>query len=162
MLRIKDASIDDIEMIMKIYRYAQDYMVRSGNPDQWGHFYPGVELVEMDIRSGACKVIYDETGIHGVFALFQDEDPTYKHIEDGEWLNEEPYVTIHRVAGDGNVHGIFKCASDYCKDIAANVRIDTYADNKIMQRQIEKNDFVKCGIIHIKDGSPRLAYQWTR
>ena len=31
-----------------------------------------------------CKVIYDETGIHGVFALFDGAEPTYAHIEEGE------------------------------------------------------------------------------
>ena len=46
-------------------------------------------------------MIYDETGIHGVFALFEGAEPTYAHIEEGEWLNDEPYVTIHRLAGDG-------------------------------------------------------------
>lgn len=50
-------------------------------------------------------MIYDETGIHGVFALFDGAEPTYAHIEEGEWLNDEPYVTIHRLAGDGRVHG---------------------------------------------------------
>ena len=52
-------------------------------------------------------MIYDETGIHGVFALFDGAEPTYAHIEEGEWLNDEPYVTIHRLAGDGRVHGLF-------------------------------------------------------
>ena len=42
-------------------------------------------------------MIYDETGIHGVFALFDGAEPTYAHIEEGEWLNDEPYVTIHRL-----------------------------------------------------------------
>ena len=62
-----------------------------------------------------CKVIYDETGIHGVFALFDGAEPTYAHIEEGEWLNDEPYVTIHRLAGDGRVHGLFQCAAEHCK-----------------------------------------------
>ena len=108
-----------------------------------------------------CKVIYDETGIHGVFALFDGAEPTYAHIEEGEWLNDEPYVTIHRLAGDGRVHGLFQCAAEHCKLLSPNVRVDTHANNTTMQRLIEKSGFKKCGIIHVRDGSPRIAYHWT-
>ena len=87
-----------------------------------------------------CKVIYDETGIHGVFALFDGAEPTYAHIEEGEWLNDEPYVTIHRLAGDGRVHGLFQCAAEHCKLLSPNVRVDTHANNTTMQRLIEKSD----------------------
>ena len=161
MLRVRDAVAADFERVMEIYRFAQDFMVQTGNPTQWGHTYPSPELVQTDIRQKVCKVIYDEAGIHGVFAMFDQPDPTYAQIEDGAWLNNAPYVTIHRVAGDGQVHGLFQCSADYGKSRCRNVRVDTHPDNLAMQRQITKNGFVKCGIIHVADGSPRFAYQWT-
>ena len=71
------------------------------------------------------------------------------------------YDILVAVAGDGQVHGLFRCAADYCKRLSANIRIDTHANNATMQRQIEKNGFRKCGIIYVSDGSPRLAYQWS-
>jgi len=161
MLSVRDAVPEDFERIMEIYRFAQDFMIRTGNPTQWGHAYPSPELVQEDIRQKACKVICDETGIHGVFAQFDQPDPTYAKIEDGAWLNDAPYVTIHRVAGDGQVHGLFQCAANYGKSRCQNVRVDTHPDNLVMQRQITKNGFVKCGTIHVADGSPRFAYQWV-
>ena len=154
MLSLRNATEADFEEIQRIYEYAQDYMIRSGNPIQWGHFYPSAGLIRSDLQKKVCKVIYDETGIHGVFALFEGAEPTYAHIEEGEWLNDEPYVTIHRLAGDGRVHGLFQCAADHCKSISPNVRVDTHANNTTMQRLIEKNGFKKCGIIHVRDGSP--------
>ena len=33
------------------------------------------------------------------------------------------------------------------------------ADNQIMQHLLEKNGFTRCGIIHVADGTPRIAYQ---
>ena len=162
MLNIRDAKMTDLDQIMKIYEYAQDYMIQSGNPTQWGHFYPTTELIENDIRQKVCKVIFDENGIHGVFALFEDADPTYACIEGGHWLNAEPYVTIHRIAGDGKTHGLFACAVEYCKSHYQNIRVDTHENNLTMQTVIEKNGFTKCGIIHIEDGSPRLAYHWSK
>ena len=161
MLRVRDGTSQDYDQIMAIYKFAQDYMIRSGNPDQWGRFYPAPELVKSDIQEGLCRVIFDEDGIHGVFAILEGEEPTYRHIEDGAWLNAEPYATIHRIAGDGRVHGLFRCAADYCKGIFSNVRIDTHKNNLVMQRQVEKNGFIKCGTIYVADGSPRTAYHWT-
>ena len=43
-----------------------------------------------------------------------------------------------------------------------NVRIDTHADNIPMQGAIANQGFTKCGIIHVEDGSPRLAYQLVK
>lgn len=161
MLEIKNAKIDDIGKIMEIYRYAQDFMIRSGNPDQWGHFWPIQDVIEDDIKEGICKVICEGDEIYGVFALCQGDEPTYQHIEGGMWLNDEPYVTIHRIASDGRRHGIFKCAAEHCKKICSNVRVDTHENNKPMQRQVEKNGFIKCGTIYIENGSSRIAYHWT-
>ena len=116
MLKVRNATMADFEQIMKIYKTAQAFMIRSGNPTQWGHFYPTEALVQSDIRQHVCKVMFDETGIHGGFALFEGEDPTYAYIEGGHWLNNAPYVTIHRLAGDGRAHGLFQCAARYCKE----------------------------------------------
>ena len=160
MLTVRKATADDIEYIMSIYAQARGFMIRSGNPTQWGDSYPKRELIEEDIRGGISRVICDGEAVRGVFALLTEEDPTYKQIEDGSWLNDSPYVTIHRIASDGVSRGIFRCAAGYCKSISRSVRVDTHADNAPMRRRIEENGFVRCGIIHIADGSPRIAYQW--
>ena len=161
-MHIRKAVKDDLSDIMGIYRIAQDYMIASGNPDQWGHSYPQEELIKEDIAQGTSYLICDDDGPHGVFALFDGLEPTYEYIENGNWFNDNPYVTLHRIASDGKAHGIFKCAINYCKSISDNIRIDTHHNNKIMQRQIEKNGFEKCGTIYVRDGSPRIAYQWSK
>lgn len=162
MLKIRNAVKEDVPRIMEIYCYAQEFMIKCGNPTQWGHSYPTRELIDCDILNQACKVVYDETGIHGVVALYEGIDPTYVHIEDGSWLNNDPYITIHRIASDGRVHGVFKTVADYCKNMIDNVKLDTHANNLIMQSLIAKNGFTRCGIIHVDDGSPRIAYQWSK
>ena len=75
------------------------------------------------------------------------------------WLNDEEYGTIHRIASNGSVKGIFESCLKYCESIVDNIRIDTHHNNFIMQYLIEKNGFTKCGIIFVRDGSPRIAYQ---
>ena len=162
MLQIRKANAENMKRIMEIYRIAQDFMIATGNPDQWGHFYPDEDLIREDIDEQICHLICEEEKIHGVFALCIENDPTYAQIYEGAWPNNEPYITIHRIAGDGEAHGLLKCAADYAKQLCDNVRIDTYKDNLIMQRQIERNGFKQCGIIYLENGSPRIAYQWTR
>ena len=161
-MNIRKAKIEDLNQIMKIYRSAQDFMIESGNPNQWGYSYPSEDLIKEDIEKEACYLICDDDSPHGVFALFGGDEPTYQHIEDGEWINDDEYMTIHRIASDGKAHGIFKCAVEYCKGITDNIRIDTHDSNVVMQKQIEKNGFEKCGTIYVRDGSPRIAYQWCR
>ena len=161
MLYVRKAEKEELDRIMEIYRYAQDFMIRTGNPHQWGRVYPPRDLIGSDIAQGACRVICDQEGIRGVFALFDTPDPTYAHIENGCWPNDGPYLTIHRIASDGRAHGLLRCAVDYCRRFSTNIRIDTHADNLIMQKQIERNGFVRCGVVYVRDRSPRIAYQRT-
>ena len=161
-MHIRKASGKDLNDIMDIYAAAQDFMIESGNPYQWGHSYPSRNLIENDIEGGNCHLICDDDVPHGVFALFRGDEPTYQYIENGQWLNNDEYVTVHRIAGDGKAKGIFRCAISYCKGMTDNIRIDTHEDNEIMKKLIERNGFEKCGRIYVANGSPRIAYQWHK
>lgn len=150
----------DLDSILEIYQKARDYMEATGNPSQWGKNHPPRELLEDDIKKEQLYV-FTENGItHGVFAFIIGPDPTYSYIEDGEWMNEEEYGTIHRIAGDGAAKGVFGNCLDYCRSRISNLRIDTHQDNHTMQHLIEKNGFKRCGIVYMEDGSPRIAYQY--
>lgn len=160
MLEVRDAIINDLDKIMDIYACAKSYMNQNGNPTQWRDGYPSRELIIDDINNKRAKVIYEQTDIYGVFALFDGIEPTYININ-GAFLNEEPYLTIHRIASNQKKHGVFKAALDYVLSINKNIRIDTHKNNLTMQKLFEKYGFVYCGIIHVKDGTERLAYQKT-
>ena len=99
--------------------------------------------------------------IHAVFAFIIGKDPTYDRIEQGRWLSKTVYGTIHRVAGDGQIKGVFDLVMAFCNKRIRHLRIDTHQDNKVMQHLILKNGFQKCGIIYVADGSPRIAYEKT-
>lgn len=168
---IRLARRNDMDTIMDIYQAARNYMQDTGNPTQWGESYPAKELLEEDIEKKQLYVCVerncDQEGngseeiVHGVFAFIIGPDPTYAYIENGKWLNDDTYGTIHRIAGDGKVKGIFADCLEYCRSQIDNLRIDTHENNLTMQHLIEKNGFKKCGIIYIEDGSPRIAYQYT-
>ncbi len=158
-MKIRKAKYSDLSLILKVYEKAREYMRNSGNPNQWGNNKPSVELLEEDIKKGELFVGENEGEINFVFAFILGEDPTYSYIEDGNWLSDAPYGTIHRIASDGTVKGVVKMAVDYCKNTISNLRIDTHEDNKTMQHVLSKLGFSRCGIIYLEDGNPRIAYQ---
>lgn len=157
-MTIRNALQKDFDDILRIYARAREYMKHSGNPTQWGENFPPETLINDDIREKRNYVVEADGGIHGVFAFILGDDPTYARIE-GAWKSDAFYGTIHRIASDGEVKGIFAAAIAFCKTRSAHLRIDTHADNKTMRHAIEKAGFKECGIIYIEDGSPRIAYE---
>lgn len=157
-MNIRKSTAPDFENILRIYACAREKMKKNGNPKQWGDNRPTPETVARDIEHENSYVIEVSGKICGVFALIIGDEPTYQIIE-GKWLNDKPYGTIHRVAGDGSVKGILKECLKFCESKIGNIRIDTHADNTIMQHLLQKNGYTRCGIIHVEDGTPRIAYQ---
>lgn len=152
---IRPAVPADLKRILEIYDWARHFMAENGNPTQWGINHPAQSVLEEDIRRDRLYVVTQEDVICGVFMFAVGEDPTYAYIE-GSWRSSEPYGVIHRIAGSGG--GIFSAALDFCSEKIRHLRIDTHADNKLMQHVVEKAGFSKRGIIYVEDGSPRIAY----
>ncbi len=157
-MKIRQAKLADVPRIMKIYEQARGFMEKNGNATQWAVGYPGYEVVERDIITGNCYVCEEQGSIVGVFSFIIGEDPTYQNIECGAWNRAETYGTIHRIASDGQAKGIAKVCFDFCKEKCRYLRIDTHQDNKPMQAVITKYGFQKCGIIHVENGSERIAF----
>ena len=153
---VRNANWEDLHRIEEIYACARTFMAFHGNPNQWGASHPPVSQLEQDIQNRLLYVLESENEIHGVFYFFVGQDPTYNTI-DGAWHSDRSYGTIHRIAGDGS-GGILKAAVDFCSALSDYLRIDTHADNYIMQRALEKLGFCQCGTIYVADGSPRIAY----
>lgn len=147
--------------ILEIFAIARDFMRDTGNPTQWGDTHPAPELVESHLLANRLFVDEVDGCVQGVCALVPGVDPTYEYIEDGAWINDEPYITMHMVASSGEVKGVFTRFCNYAKRCCENVRIDTHSDNKVMQHCVLGQGFKYCGIIYVRDHSPRLAYQWN-
>ena len=159
---VRRSNMEDIPAMMDLYAQARVFMRENGNLNQWDENYPSRELLEKDIAFGNSYIVEDdEKNLAATFAFIKGEDPTYYGIENGAWLNYEPYGTIHRLAGNTSYHGIASGCISWCKSQIGNLRADTHEDNKIMQHLLEKNGFVRCGIIHLANGAPRIAYQFA-
>ena len=160
---IRPATAADVSAAAKIYDNARAFMKENGNPDQWSGEYPNGSDVEGGIENGTSYVCEDEGEIVATFFFKQDaDDPTYRRIYEGEWLSDEPYAVIHRIAVKYHGRGIADFCFNECFKQFPNIRIDTHEDNIPMQRCLSKNGFEYCGIIYLANGSKRLAYQKIR
>lgn len=157
-LTVRPATPADLDALEAIYRAARAVMAATGNPTQWGTTHPARSQLEADIARGQLFLLCRDGVPHGAFALVPGPDPTYRVIR-GAWRSDAPYATIHRLGSDGRCHGIFGAAVAFAAARWPHLRIDTHADNRIMQTLIPRAGFAYCGIIHLEDGSPRLAYE---
>ena len=156
---IRKAVESDLLDIKSIVDKARELMKSSGNVNQWVDGYPSSEVLLSDIRSGNAYLLLREDKAVAYFAMIDGPDSTYNFIAEGNWLNDDTYGVLHRIASNGEAKGVFKEIRLYASEHYSNIRIDTHHDNKIMQRLLEQNGFVYCGVIFLADGSPRLAYQ---
>lgn len=161
-MEIRKAEFTDLPRMMKIYAAAQDYMRQHGNHSQWAGGYPSEEQIREDIVAGESWLCVEDGEILGVFCFFTHNDPTYDVIYEGSWLNDEPYGVIHRIAVAKHRRGVASFCYEFALSQCPNLRIDTHRDNVPMQRSLEKNGFHRCGIIHLQNGDPRIAFQKSR
>lgn len=164
-MEFRQAVAGDIPKILAVIDQAKAYFKANGI-DQWQQGYPNRETVETDLEQGFAYVLAEGNTVLAYSAVSFDGEPNYRSIEEGAWLTSGPYVVIHRTAvengrkGQG-LAGIFLGhVEELCrKKQIHSMRIDTHEQNASMRRMLEKNGFVCCGVIHLADGAPRMAYE---
>ena len=160
-MEIRQAQWCDLPEILKIYETARQFMAANGNAGQWGTEHPKEEILREDVERGQLYAVTRNGSLCGVFALIFGADPTYTRIDGGYWHKEEPYLTIHRIAGNGTVRGIFAACLEFAKQRSSYLRIDTHEKNGVMRHLLEKSGFRYCGIIYVRGSSPRIAYDYS-
>ena len=158
-LIIRKAEPSDVEAIVKVYDASRRYMRATGNLTQWSDGYPARADIEADMAAGNCYVGVLDGEVVMAFAFIVGDDPTYRIIENGAWLNDLPYGTIHRLGSNGRRAGMLAACVEFCFGKIGNLRLDTHADNRPMLTAADRLGFVRCGIIYCRDGSPRIAFQ---
>ena len=158
-MHIEHAVPEQLDALMDLYEQARAFMRATGNPNQWGTTNPPVERVQADILAGYQYVCVENGEILATFFYLQGEEPTYKVIEQGGWLNDLPYGVAHRVCVAKQGGGVGGFCLDWCFRQCGNMRIDTHRDNQPMQHLLQKCGFTLCGEITVANGTKRLAYQ---
>lgn len=158
-MAVREATIQDIDVLMEIYETARRFMAENGNPTQWPQGYPSKKILLKDMAAKQLYV-YEQNGeIEGAFVFFIGKDPSYAKI-DGKWLNDAPYGVIHRIASRQRVPHVGQSILNYCFTKIKNLRIDTHEDNIPMQNMLKKNGFVYVGEIELLSiHESRMAFQ---
>lgn len=158
---IRLAHIDDLNDIMNIIKEAQLRM-KEAHMTQWQNNYPNPEVILKDILDKALYVYVQDGLIIGTMSVFS-YDVVYDNIE-GTWLNQNPYMVIHRITLASSVLGQNKTKEmiDFVFNQfkTKDIRIDTHPKNTAMIKSLERQGFVYCGIVYVttdKDAL-RLAY----
>ena len=164
-MEFRQAKISDLDQIVEIIELSKKYL-KETKVDQWQDGYPAKEDLRRDIESGNSYVLTNKDEIVATTVISLDGESTYNSIFNGEWITNEEYIVMHRVAVHDKYKGkgIFKELIKEAESLALNkgissIKIDTHRDNISMQRAVVKNDFQKCGIIYLEDGSERIAFE---
>ena len=162
-LEIRHTRPEDLDRVLELYAGARAFMAAHGNPRQWGPtHWPPEALIRDDIARGHSYVCVRDGRVVGTFFfdMGPDIEPTYRHIEDGQWLDGSPYGVVHRLAGDGSVRGIGAFCLEWALRQCGHLRVDTHGDNRVLQSLLGKLGFTHCGTIYVEeDDDPRLAYE---
>ena len=156
----------DIDRVMVIIGEARRSIGKLGI-DQWQYGYPSRDIIKDDVEKEISYIVKDDNDeILGTFCLREDEEPTYKKIYDGAWLNNGASFALHRIAlcdkarGKGIAPLIIEFICQKCRENGvASVKVDTHQGNLPMRKMLEKNGFVYCGIIYLATGEERVAYE---
>lgn len=157
----------ELDALLPLYEEARSFMRKSGNKDQWnigpdGQVKgPNRDRLKEDIQTGQLWSIKKNGLYLAVFALITSGDPNYQDIQ-GAWLNDQPYVVIHRSISTGLEARMMDLMTDFALSQANNVRIDTHKDNRPMIQALARNGYVYCGVIRLEDGDLRNAYQISK
>lgn len=158
-MEIRKASLNDLDIIMNMISNGRNH-IQEYHINQWVNGYPSKEVIIEDINTNKGYVLLDEKEIVGYFAKL-DHDECYDKI-DGSWINDSPYVAIHRTVTKYFNSGLGSKMFDEIKKKYDHIRVDTHKGNISMNKCLLKNNFKYCGIIYLKDGNPRNAYEYIK
>lgn len=159
----RKATLNDLDTISDILRRAVQKMLSEGKK-QWTEKYPTRIHAEADIERGVGHVIEQDGKVVAYGAVVFDGETAYLGLE-GEWLSDVPYVVVHRLAVDTEIHDkglgtrFFKSVENLA--ISQNIRsfrVDTNYDNFAMLHLLPKLGFTYCGEVTYESGK-RKAFE---
>ncbi|MGR8809736.1 GNAT family N-acetyltransferase [Leuconostoc citreum] len=157
-IRVRKATISDLEDVIAVVINAKNFLKKQ-NINQWQTNYPNEQLLNEDINSGNGWVITVDDQVAGYAAVVFGEEKYYKNNRVPEWNNEEAtHYSIHRFAISNNFRGqnlsqqfITSIFNFVESENVRDVRIETHPDNRVMQKVIEKNGFIRKGDMDIEE-----------
>ena len=159
----RKATSDDSAQIWEILQGAIHRRKNDGST-QWQDGYPNPDVVKNDIEKGIGYVLTEDNSILGYAAILINDEPAYDDLK-GNWLTNEEFVVVHRLAVSENQigKGIAQKIMLFTEDLAMqntifSVKVDTNFDNIPMLKIFEKLGYTYCGVVFFR-GSARKAFE---
>lgn len=166
-MEFRKAIETDTNNIMHIIKQAQAYF-KEQRINQWQNNYPNTETISNDIANNYSYVLLKDSKIVATAAVSFDGERTYDSIYEGEWISNNGFAVIHRIAVDNTYKGlglssqIIKNVEKLCLNKGVySIKVDTHEENISMQKLLKRNNFQYCGIIYTEDRSKRIAFEKT-
>ena len=159
----RQATFDDQENIWEILQQAIERR-KIDLSNQWQDGYPNPASIKNDIENNFGFVLEAENEIIGYAAIIDELEPAYEIIE-GQWLSNQKYMVVHRVAvsnkyiGKGIATIIFhEIEKIVISRKIHSIKVDTNFDNIPMLKILDKLGYTYCGEVYFR-GSARKAFQ---
>lgn len=163
MYTLEPARTEELAICMEILRAGREFQREQGFI-QWTDDYPSMDTIREDIEKKRGFLLKADKNPAAYVSVDFEGEPAYADIK-GAWKSDMPYAAAHRLAFAGQFRGrgltkvIFHEIEKLCLEKGVCViRMDTGFDNKRMQHVMEKNGFIKCGVISY-EGDERVAYE---
>ena len=164
-MQFRLATNNDLPAIMDIVHQAQTAL-KNSDIDQWQNGYPSEAIFRQDIAGNHAFVVTEKDNVIAMISIFFNDEPTYDTIYEGQWLTNGEFMVAHRMAVDNCFKNSGVAAFIFTQIEAMSIqkgitsfKADTHNDNIPMRRFLEKHSFTYCGIIYLRDGNKRLAYE---
>lgn len=155
--------------MMEIINCSKALLKADGIP-QWQNGTPNEHTIGRDIDRGWAYIIEINGVIAASAALWQEPDPNYARIYDGEWLpgSDIAYAALHRTSVSPDFHGrhlgshLLNLLIERGRNLGYHqFRIDTHAQNLRMQHLIHQAGFQHAGTVrmHGDANDLRFVYQ---
>jgi len=163
MMTLQPAQPAELSICLDIIRDGRSFQQEQGFT-QWTEEYPSAALIGQDLQEGSGYLFRIDGEAAGYMYLGFDGDPDYGAEECG-FQPGVPYAVVHRIAlsrrfaGRGLSSKVFDAVKALCLQRGLHcIRIDTDRQNLRMQHVLEKNGFVRRGIVYFA-GDPKLTYE---
>jgi RimJ/RimL family protein N-acetyltransferase len=153
----------DCDWIIQQINGCRQLMANHGS-GQWQGKEPSVATINEDILQQRYFLLLENHQPCGGAALMRHE-PAYDSLLEGQWLNQEPYMVIHRFFIAPSFQGrhlskvLLARLEHHIEDNQVrNVRLDTHALNQPMRGLLARLQYRQVGKAWLANAGERLVY----
>lgn len=165
--KLNIATVKNITWIMQAIDLCRPILAGQQS-DQWQGKEPSLKTIQNDVKHKQFYLLEDGNQVIGGAALLS-KDEAYDHLISGSWINQDPYIVIHRFFLHPTFHGqklgkvLLTCIEDlvWARGIQ-NIRLDTHERNIPMRGLLKSLKYVEVGRVNLPQAGERLVYHKVR